>query len=112
MISFILLCLPGSNLPKVGWLENIHFDKIVHICMFGGLVGLWCWPSWVFGWKKQQAVRIFLLIAILATVYGIIMEFVQERYIPNRSFDQGDIVADAIGSFTGYFVARWKMIRN
>jgi VanZ family protein len=37
--------------------------------------------------------------------YGIIMEFVQKFYIPYRSFDIGDIIADAIGCSLGVLVS-------
>ena len=37
-------CLPGSDMPKVGWLDKIYFDKWVHIGMFGVLTFLFCCP--------------------------------------------------------------------
>ena len=38
-------------------------------------------------------------------VYGIAMEIVQKYFIPFRSFDLGDIIADGIGCAAGYFFA-------
>jgi VanZ family protein len=35
------------------------------------------------------------------------MEFVQENFIPNRSFDVGDIIADLAGSLIGYLITHW-----
>lgn len=42
---------------------------------------------------------------ILGIVYGIAMELVQKYFIPLRSFDLGDITADAIGCIAGYFIS-------
>lgn len=39
---------------------------------------------------------------------GVIMEFVQVNYIPNRSFDNWDIVWDGIGSVTVAGILLWK----
>jgi len=50
-----------------------------------------------------------LLIAISGLLYGIAMEFVQKYYIPFRSCDVEDMVADGIGSFAGYFWWRIKL---
>lgn len=90
LITF-LLCIPGNNLPKVGLFNFSQFDKLVHIFMFGMLSFLFC--------KTTNIKKWFFVIASLCTVYGIAMEFVQENWIPNRSFDVLDIAADAVGSF-------------
>jgi VanZ family protein len=42
---------------------------------------------------------------ITGIVYGIAMEIVQKYFIPFRSFDLGDIIADGIGCVAGYFFA-------
>ncbi len=107
LISTVLLTLPGSSFPTESWLDKIWFDKWVHIGLFGILVFLFCW-----GMQKKYSVlsllKIFSTIAVLALVYGIIMEFVQRYFIPNRSFDTGDIIADAVGCAAGWLLAvKW-----
>jgi len=37
--------------------------------------------------------------------YGIVMEIVQHYFIPFRSFDIGDMIADSIGAIAGYFIS-------
>ncbi|MES2777058.1 MAG: VanZ family protein [Bacteroidota bacterium] len=99
IITFILLTLPGSAFPKQSWLDNIQFDKIVHIALFAILVTLFFKPfikAHTSNFKKKTQL---IQIAGLAFVYGILMEFVQKIWIPNRSFDFFDIVADGLGSF-------------
>lgn len=82
--------------------------------MFGTLVGLFYWPfknAWLSPGFRSKAI----LISMLALAYGIAMEFVQKNYIPNRSFDVYDIVADGVGSFLPVFLVGWvgrKMIKK
>lgn len=99
IISTLLLIMPGSSFPKEDWLDRLWMDKWIHVGMFAILTWLWC-----LGIKKYQSpsVKLFLLIAFAATLYGVAMEFVQHYLVPNRSFDPGDMIADAAGSLLGF----------
>ncbi len=101
IISFILLTLPGKDIPQIDFLSKIHFDKWVHTGMFGLLVFLFSYPL-----KNQSgpSALIYFFIFLAAWVYGIAMEYVQKYYIPNRSFDIWDIAADGFGSLLGYLL--------
>ncbi len=90
VITTILLCIPGKKLPKIVWLQIPHFDKIVHIFIFGLLSYSFC---------RTTNRKWFWLVAFICSCYGTAMEFVQENWIPNRSFDVFDIAADTVGSF-------------
>jgi len=107
----ILLCTPGSKLPKIGWSDKIWLDKWAHIFLFFVLVFLWCRA-----YLKRDLVisikKICFTIAILSVVYGIGMEIVQHYFIPFRSFDYGDMIADAIGSIAGYIVSVNRFVKN
>lgn len=104
-VSLVLLLLPGSAFPTETWLSKIHFDKIVHVGMFAMLAWLFCRYIALSRHTKQNLFLIFIFVAVVCTLYGIIIEFVQRDFIPNRSFDTGDIIADAAGSFLGAFVS-------
>ena len=108
LLSTVLLCLPGSRFPKYNWLSEIQFDKWVHIGLFGVLVVLCCWGFWSRKKEVTTHTKAFVLFAVFATLYGISMEYVQEGFIPNRSFDTGDIWADAAGSVGGACFASWQ----
>jgi VanZ family protein len=97
IICTILLVLPGSAFPKEDWLSKIWFDKWVHTGLFSIMVVLWCW-----GLQKKSK-KDYLLFATVALAYGITMEFVQQHFVANRSFDIGDIIADAAGCLIGYW---------
>ena len=40
------------------------------------------------------------------------MEFIQKYFIPNRSFDVGDIVADGVGCAAGLLISLRLYIKN
>ena len=98
IISLVLLCLPGSNIPKYPFLAVIHADKWVHICMFFLLCFLFCYPFTKSEYPLAKRQNCFLLIALAGIAYGTIMEFVQKYWIPGRSFELLDIAADSAGS--------------
>jgi VanZ family protein len=95
-----LLCIPGTKLPKITWQDKIWLDKWVHIFLFMILVILW---SLAYKNKQRDRRKIFFQIMVAGCLYGIAMEIVQKYFIPFRSFDLGDIIADGIGCVAGYF---------
>ena len=95
IMSLILLCLPGSNIPKYPLLALIHADKWIHICLFFVLCALFC----------RAILHRFLFICLMGVLYGVIMEFVQKYWVPNRSFEIMDIAADALGCVLAYVYA-------
>jgi len=106
VVMCVLFCLPGSAFPKETWLNIIWFDKWVHI-------GLFAVFTYLAGWAKSISTKRGLMVTfIIAVAYGIIVEFVQDRYIPSRSFDLGDWGADIIGSFIGIWVWNLRYIKK
>jgi VanZ family protein len=112
ILTIILLILPGSVLPKAVWLDKIWADKWVHIFLFGMLVILWCRYFYKMSFEKKDLKKIFLWLMLSGVLYGVIMEFVQKYFVPNRSFDLGDIIADAIGSLSGFFYSIRQYIKK
>jgi len=107
-----LLCLPGSEFPKVSWLTKIWIDKWIHIVLFFLLVFLWSRSWWSRNKETTNLKSIFLWIAVSGLLYGIIMELVQHLFIPFRSFETGDIIADGLGSFGGYWFSTRRYIKK
>jgi VanZ family protein len=102
VISFVLLVLPGNDLPHNDFFNIPYFDKWVHTGMFFLLSSLFSLPFTQFQYKVQTVRTWFVKVAILVIVYGIAMEFVQKYFTTGRSFDVTDIVFDTIGSFLGW----------
>ncbi|TDO26437.1 VanZ family protein [Sediminibacterium goheungense] len=100
IITIILLCLPGTNgFPGSWWFRKIpQFDKIVHIGMFGMLCFLFHLPAWKSSLQNSSRQRWFWMISFFAIAYGVGMEFIQRELIAGRSFEEADILADAVGA--------------
>jgi VanZ family protein len=100
LFTTIVLLWPGNALPKTKLITIPFFDKIVHIVLFAIL-------SWLalnaFGSsRKLWNTKIVGAICL----YGILIEFVQLYFIPFRSFEIVDIVADTIGALLGLLILR------
>ncbi|MBL7741262.1 MAG: VanZ family protein [Chitinophagaceae bacterium] len=114
IISVILLTLPGTAFPTEDWLDKIWFDKWVHIGMFAIMVWLWCLVRLSLrpGSELSLLKRSFTAIAVVSLGYGIVMEFVQLYFVPLRSFDTGDIIADAVGCAAGWIYSHRRYIKK
>lgn len=60
---------------------------------------------------KPAGNSIYLIILLAACAYGIAMEYVQKYYIPLRSFDIGDMIADGAGSLLGFYFIRYQLAK-
>lgn len=110
ILSLVLLCLPGSTIPKYPWLALVHADKWVHIGMFGLLCLLFSRPVQHSQLPAAGKRKWFLLIAIAGISYGITMEFVQKYWVANRSFEIWDIAADSAGCLISYLWSRNRVV--
>ena len=106
IIATFLFCLPGDEFPEAGWLDKIYFDKLVHVGLFLTLVFLWILPARERADNQRTINKIFLGITLAFVVYGIAIEFIQLHFIPHRSFDFFDIVADSAGCVLGSIAAK------
>ena len=106
-----LLCIPGTQFPKITWQNKIWLDKWIHVFLFLILVFLWC-RTYLNKHSTSQLKTKFINVTILSIIYGAAMEIVQHYFIPFRSFDYGDMIADTIGSGTGYFISVKRFLRT
>ena len=107
IVATMLFCLPSEEFPEAGWLDQLHLDKFIHVGLFIMLVVLWCLPAGYRLENKKRVDTIYIWITVAFIIYGIAIEFIQRNFIPHRSFDFFDIVADAIGCGLGFFFVRW-----
>ncbi len=110
ILSSVAFCLPGQALPQEDWFGIIQFDKWIHVGLFSVMVFLWCLPLFHRPALHLSLAKLSIWISIAFLSYGILMEFIQHFFIPHRSFDLGDIAADAVGCLIGLFFVRgqWK----
>lgn len=98
VLVFILLSIPGSQLPKTDtWWHLLPIDKAVHIVLFCSLMYsfLFYYAHCKNGFLQTTRAKAFTM--IFCIVYGIGMEFYQKYFVPSRGFETADMLADAIG---------------
>jgi ABC-type transporter Mla maintaining outer membrane lipid asymmetry permease subunit MlaE len=91
---FVLLAIPGNRLLGESWMSMVHLDKLIHAFLF--FVLTWLGIYYIQQGKKVSA-KILLVWAVITTLYGVVMEFVQ--IYTGRDFSVGDMVADGVGAF-------------
>jgi VanZ family protein len=102
----VLTLMPGSDVPKIGWLNITYFDKIVHVGLFGGLTLSFCLPFFTAPFSLQKKINHFIRISLAAIIWGITIEFIQKFYVSGRSFDLLDWAADTAGVLTAFWICR------
>ena len=113
IVTTVLLVLPVSPDEEESWITRIPlFDKWIHAGLFIILSILLCWGIYKIRGRSPQLRTYFLRIAFGCLIYGIVMEFVQKYFIPQRSFDVGDIIADGAGAFVGSLISIRRFIKK
>jgi VanZ family protein len=88
------------------------FDKWVHIGLISILSFLFCWGIYKRNKNAEKNKSNFILTGIICLGYGIMIEFIQRDFIPNRSFDIGDVIADGVGSLAGVIYSFIRYIKK
>ncbi len=109
-VVLVLLCMPGKDVPSVGWLDKIYFDKWVHCGIFGLLALLFMLPIALSKIDNKEKLQFFIRIALVTALWGITSEFIQKYWIPGRSFDLLDWAADSLGALIAFAFCRIKFL--
>ncbi len=95
---------PGLSLPEFNLFQ---LDKLGH----AGAYAIMGW-LWMYAWAQLQGRRITfrqgLLVFALASLYGVLMEWVQGAFLPGRIFGFDDMIANAIGAAVAWGAWRIK----
>lgn len=91
---------PGESMPDVSFWGMPNADKLAHFGMFFILAFLM-----VRGFLKKMLVRDiknrpFYITLVVTIVYGVLIEYAQS-YIPGRSIEFNDMLANGLGSILG-----------
>jgi len=100
LLIFLSSSIPGDNLPQL----NFQFsDKIIHILVF-----FFLYFSFFYSLKNQI---ISVKLSQLADLFGVIFVFIfgitdeiHQYFVPNRTCDIFDIIADLFGGLMGYLI--------
>ena len=93
LVAFLSL-LPARDFPQLPLFPGA--DKVVHICMYLGLVVLACWSMHAEVKRKWYFAIIFFAIG-----WGVMMEVFQYLMLLGRSFELYDILANSLGALIG-----------
>lgn len=96
ILIFIGCSLPGKDLPPINVFD--HFDKVVHLGFF--IVFAFLWLAAGFSSRDKD----WVLIIALSFIYGFVLEYYQINFVPGRSWDVWDGVADGVGGIIGCLV--------
>jgi VanZ family protein len=99
LVIFVLSSIPGQAFPAVA---IVNFDKVVHAGIYG-VLGVLCFLAL----PKSPARKVgtyVLWAGALVTLYGFSDEF-HQLFVPGRSADLKDVLADCVGGFAGAFAA-------
>ena len=88
---------PGISVPPE-MQDLIGIDKLAHLLVYAIHTYALRWA-----WKPQSKWHPIWAL-VLSGILGIAMEVMQYLFFPNRYFEVLDIMANIIGSFTGYFL--------
>lgn len=102
LLMLLLTLTPGESMPETTlWGNLLSFDKIAHFFIFSVLVFLMIIglsKQYRFQFLRANAQRVSLISGIS---YGIVIEIIQQ-FIPGRSFELADIIANTLGCAIGF----------
>jgi VanZ family protein len=90
ILVFVLSATPGRDLPKLN-VGALMIDKVAHFVMYGVLSCLLL--------RGGIPKRYWFWVASIAAIYGLLMEFYQDIFCIDRTFDWGDALANAVGAY-------------
>jgi len=94
---FTASAVPGTHLPGHLW------DKLVHLIVYA-MLGVFFLLPLSGGRFSGVTLRAAAVAVVLSCLYGISDEL-HQRFVPNRTPDVMDVLADTIGAAAGVLVA-------
>jgi VanZ family protein len=93
----------ASTFSKVSVFGFPHLDKVVHICMYFGLMTVLLFENR----SSLKSNRSIILLSIIPLAYGILMELLQSWLTTTRKGDVIDAVFDLVGILLAMIA--WKL---
>ncbi len=102
-LFILFVCgIPGEQVPDPpSFFEFFYLDKLAHAILFlilALLLGI--------GFKRQYSIPLFrsstkVSIFLISTLYGLLIEALQYAVFTDRYFENGDLLANAVGALLG-----------
>ena len=96
VVAYLLAIFASSSRSDIS-IPGGMSDKTAHGLAYSGLSAVVVWARVDGDWRRIR-LRTVILATVLATGYGLTDEF-HQLFVPRRSFDWFDLLADAAGAF-------------
>lgn len=108
LLATLAFLIPLKGVPTLNF--KIPLDKLFHGIIYLFLSFLWIsYFNKVNNYKKIGTP--ILIVILLCFFYGIIIEVIQELFIPLRKADIFDVLANMVGTIIGAFLFRNVKVR-
>ena len=94
IVIFLLCSAPGKSIPSTDWMRWFNLDKWIH-AFFYFVLFLLLYRG--YRYEKNRATY-FIVSFLICILYGIGIELIQAFFLPDRSGDVPDAVANSMGA--------------
>jgi VanZ family protein len=95
LVIFVLSSIPGAAFPAS---KLFSYDKLLHAGVYA-VLGALCFMAIPRRWSQKTSMLV-VIAGTMATLYGFTDEF-HQIFVPGRSSDLRDVLADCVGGFAG-----------
>jgi len=99
-LIFLLSSIPGKSMPQI---PALNYDKVLHGLVYSVLGGLF-FVALRRASPAMTTARVVAAAALFAFIYGLGDEL-HQFFVPGRSADGYDVLADGIGGLLGASIA-------
>ena len=96
-VLVLLIYLHFMQAPSIDLINLNQVDKLAHVLMFFLTM---MWFMYVTA-KPHQ-----LLVGVSLILFGLVLEYIQMNFLPDRTFEWLDWIADGIGVVLCFFIVR------
>lgn len=100
LIFYVSIIHIPSDAPFISF---PYIDKIVHLFMYFSMAVMLYWDSRKLNLSLQ---KLILLAFLLPSLYGGLIEILQENFFPPRSGSWDDFACDCVGALLGFVILR------
>jgi len=93
-----------ASVKEVKLIKIPNIDKIVHFTMYATFSFLWMWS--LVKKTPNSFLKNAVLIFLIGSVFGIIIEFLQENFTQTRSGEVLDVICNCAGILTGIIIRK------
>ena len=96
-VLVLLIYLHFMQAPSIDLINLNQVDKLAHVLMFF-LTMMW------FMYVTPKPYQ--LLVGVSLILFGLVLEYIQMNFLPDRTFEWLDWIADGIGVVLCFFIVR------